>query len=92
VKAPPGSEIGIYYDGAAVEPGDALQTPTGRLYLVVAVRRQARGRHVGRQHLRAVVAEPPVPEGVRVLPIYWYRRRRSTAVVSPARAAARSRL
>jgi hypothetical protein len=76
VMAPVGREVGIYYDGARLEPGDGLRTPTGRLYLVTAVRVQRRGGHIGRQHLRAVVAEAPAPDGVRVLPIHWYRRQR----------------
>lgn len=73
----PGESAAIYYDGwQQVEEGDYLRTPTGRTYLVQHVRIQAKGKHVGRQHLSAVVMEPDhVPEpDARVHPLYWYRR------------------
>lgn len=75
MTAPEGAEVGIYYDGRPLEPGDALVTPTGRTYLVTAVRRQTRGKHVGRQHLRCVVAAA-APATARVVPLYWYKRGR----------------
>ena len=74
--APVGAVVSIYYDGHLLEPGDALRTPTGRTYIVVHARRQARGKHVGRQHLRCAVAEAGVPAGVRVYPLFWYPRKR----------------
>lgn len=76
--APEGAVVGIYYDGFAVAVGDALVTPTGRTYVVVSVRRQERGAHVGRQHLRCAVAEPGSAEssGAKVHPLRWYKRAR----------------
>ncbi len=70
-----GAEVGIYVDLIArVEPGDAIVTPTGRTYMVVRVRVQARGKHAGRrQHLRCIVAES-APAGVTVHRIVWYAR------------------
>jgi hypothetical protein len=83
--APPGSEVGLYVDlAAAVHVGDAIRTQTGRSYLVVRRRVQLRGRHIGRQHLRAVVLEEDVVQecagGVpaQLVPVVhqirWYRR------------------
>ena len=72
--APVGAVVGIFYDSPReVRVDDAIVTGTGRTYLVVSVRRQARGRHAGRWHLRCLVARA-VPEGARVLPLRWYRR------------------
>lgn len=72
-----GSVVGIYYDGVAqIAVGDALRTPTGRTYIIVAARRQERGRHVGRHHLRCAVAEGEAPAGVHIYPLYWYKRTR----------------
>lgn len=76
-KAPPGAIVGIYYD-ARVDLADgathALRTPTGRIYVVVAARLQARGRHAGRRwHLRCLVAEA-APDGAVVHSLVWYKR------------------
>lgn len=78
--APAGAVVGIYYDGAELVVGDALRTPTGRTYIVISVRRQARGKHVGRQHLRCAVAEDAAPLSVRVRPLHWYKRGRRNGV------------
>lgn len=80
MAAAPGREVGLYYDGRrGVEVGDEIETTgTGRRYLVIAVRRQARGKNVGRWHLRCVVLAPGAardPESV-VHPCTWYRRQR----------------
>lgn len=75
MTAPVGALVRFSYDGRAVAPGDALRTPTGRTYVVASVRVQARGRHVGRQHLACLVAREP-PADARVLPLRWYARRR----------------
>jgi len=73
--AAPGSIVGIYYDARReVAPGDAIVTGTGRTYLVIQARRQTRGAHVGRWHLRCAVADGPPPAGTRVHPLRWYRR------------------
>lgn len=71
--APSGAVVRIYYDGASVHVGEALRTPTGRTYLVVERRLQARGKHVGRQHLACVV-DAELPPGTKVLSLRWYRR------------------
>jgi hypothetical protein len=73
---PIGAVVRIYYDGRRLEKGDVLQTLTGRMYLVVHVRLQAKGKHAGRrQHLACVVVSEAPPE-TRVLPIRWYSRAR----------------
>lgn len=81
--APPGTEVGLYVDLVArVAVGDIIETRKGRRYFVVSVRVQERGKHRGRQHLRALVlaeGERPVQLGggePRVHRINWYRRRR----------------
>jgi len=75
MAAPAGSEVGIYVDLVdQVDAGDAIVTQSGRTYLVVRVRRQERGKHIGRQHLRCVVAEGSAPEGARIHRIRWYPR------------------
>ncbi len=75
-----GAVVGIYYDGARpLAPGEALRTPTGRTYLVVDVRVQARGRHVGRQHLRCAVVDQ-LDAGTVIHPLYWYKRARRRLV------------
>lgn len=72
--APIGATVRIYLDVAGpVEVGDAVQTQTGRTYLVASVRRQARGRHAGRWHL-AVVVVASAPPTAHVHRIRWYRR------------------
>lgn len=74
MAAPIGAIVKIYYDShVPVGPGDAIQTPTGRTYVVMDRRIQKRGKHAGRQHLVCVVAKEPSP-GMRILPIYWYKR------------------
>lgn len=76
MPAPIGRDVGLYYDSPrAVAAGDYLQTPTGRTYLVRAVRVQAKGIHVGRKHIRAIVVDgATVADSATVHPIYWYKR------------------
>jgi len=87
VIAPAGTEVGLYVDMAArVDLGDVIETRSGRRYLVRSVRVQERGKHAGRQHLRAVVLEPDDRAIVglaapRVHRIRWYRRDRASAGV-----------
>lgn len=73
--APIGAQVRFYFDGGPpdLQRGDAIRTPTGRIYMVWAVRVQERGKHVGRKHLTAIVAKE-APEGVRVLTMHWYPR------------------
>lgn len=78
MTAPAGALVKIYYDGPAVPAGWALRTPTGRVYLVLERRVQSRGAHVGRQHLRCLVAKD-LPDGVPCRPLHWYRRARRAA-------------
>lgn len=76
MAAPIGALVSIYYDSPRdVAQGDAIVTPTGRTYVVMSVRRQVRGKHTGRWHLKCLIAEAP-PEGARTYPIYWYKRGR----------------
>ncbi len=75
MKAPIGALVRIYYDSPRnIEPGHYLQTPTGRTYLILECRLQAKGAHIGRKHLQALVVDHP-GEGT-VHPIYWYPRGR----------------
>jgi hypothetical protein len=77
--APLGATVRIYLDvPGPVLAGDAVQTPTGRTYLVIDVRRQTRGARAGRWHLVVVVVER-APEGAHVHRIRWYRRDRRPA-------------
>ena len=73
--APPGSLVRLYYDGRPLAVGDVLQTASGRLYGVYAVRLQECGKHTGRQHLQCVVLKS-APDDARVVPLFWYRRRK----------------
>jgi hypothetical protein len=74
-KATAGSIVGIYYDGRQeLKIRDCLQTPTGRVYVIVELRRQLKGRHIGRWHIRALVSDT-VPAGTEnVYLIVWYKR------------------
>lgn len=74
MTAPVGAVVSIYYDASAVvAEGDAIKTSTGRTYQVVAARRQERGKHRGRWHLRCLVVDDH-PPGVIVHPLHWYKR------------------
>jgi hypothetical protein len=76
-KAPVGALVSIYYDSPRpVEPGDALQTPSGRVYVIAEIRVQARGKHKGRKHMKCVVADTTEGISGQVHPIYWYPRGR----------------
>jgi len=75
MTAPVGAVVRIFYDGRPVERGDAIVTTTGRTYVVASVRVQARGRHIGRQHLACLVAREP-PPGARRHRLHWYPRGR----------------
>jgi hypothetical protein len=87
VRAAAGENVSLYYDGRPLRVGDVLQTRTGRCYLVIVVRVQTRGRHAGRQHLRAVVADQladiELGAGARVVALYWYRRQARTGSSRP---------
>lgn len=82
MSAPPGAVVRLTYDARRdVAEGDAIVTPTGRTYLVVAVRRQERGRFAGRWHLRCVVVAHESELDIDVVrhPLRWYRRERRRA-------------
>ena len=73
-KAPNGAVVSLYYDSSRlIQENDVLQTPKGRCYLIVGLRRQAKGIHKGRWHIKALVIDAPPPDA-KVYPIYWYRR------------------
>jgi hypothetical protein len=80
MTAPLGAIVGLYVDlVASVATGDLIETQTGRCYFVVDVRVQKRGRHQGRQHLRAQVIDradvcPSAMVGRTVHTIRWYKR------------------
>lgn len=79
---PAGSNVGLYVDSAQeLEEGDIIATQSGRCYRVFSNRIQERGKHVGRQHLRAIVLPDDfVPEhDDQVLVIAWYSRNRKRA-------------
>jgi hypothetical protein len=73
---PIGSIVSLYYDGWAVaEEGDVIQTTTGRSYRVISNRIQEKGKHAGRQHIKAMVIEPEdVSASDVVLKLWWYKR------------------
>lgn len=77
-KAPIGAIVGITYDGSRfLDEGDILQTPSGRVYQIVALRRQTRGIHTGRWHLKCLVLGEgidAIPPQATVYPLYWYAR------------------
>lgn len=76
MKAPAGSLVSLYYDSPReIVIGDVLMTESGRVYIIAELRRQARGRHIGRWHIKAIVSET-VPAGTTTHPIYWYKRKR----------------
>lgn len=72
----PGTPVAIQYDGPTLAPGDYLQTRSGRRYLVLAVRVQRKGKHVGRQHVTALVVAPEhkVEQDARVHSLRWHSR------------------
>ena len=77
VTAPAGAIVKLYVDlKACVDVGDIIETQSGRRYSVVAKRVQARGKHVGRQHLSCSVMAPddPLPTTGMLHRIVWYRR------------------
>lgn len=85
MRAPLGALVSIYYDSPRrVAPGDALVTPGGRTYLIAEVRIQARGKHVGRQHLKCIVGDGSEKVAGETYPIYWYPRRRKAGKAPPA--------
>lgn len=74
---PPGSIVRLYWDSINVaEPGDVIQTRTGRRYEVQHNRIQERGKHTGRQHMtcRVMSPEEPTDPDVRLYEIWWYKR------------------
>jgi len=74
LKAPAGSLVSLYYDSPReIAIGDALMTRSGRVYLIAELRRQTRGGHIGRWHIKAIVSET-IPAGTTTHPIYWYKR------------------
>ena len=70
-KAPPGALVSIYYDSPReIAPGDALQAPSGRTYIIAGIRIQKRGKHIGRKHLKCIVSDGSQAFSGTVHPIY----------------------
>lgn len=81
MSARAGAEVGLYMDSRdEIEVGDALvSNTTGRAYLVMSVRVQQRGDHIGRQHVRAIVFNHHFdlpPDHGKLLRFAWYTRPR----------------
>jgi len=77
-KAPAGAIVKLYIDSdELVRVGHVIETRSGRRYLVLTVRLQQRGKHIGRHHLSALVVGEdelcPTPKTHR---IHWYKRSR----------------
>jgi len=81
MTAPAGAIVSLYVDLVApVAIDDIIETHTGRLYRVLAVRVQQRGKHAGRQHLRCLVLDgDDTAVGSTIHRIRWYKRGRSAA-------------
>lgn len=75
MKAPIGSMVKFSYEAPDIEvtEGNILKTTSGRLYLVVSVRKQVKGFHAGLWHLVAIVIAREV-HGAQIHPLYWKRR------------------
>lgn len=78
MKAPIGSVVKIGYDvGTDGDRGHAeghvLRATTGRLYLIIGLRRQTRGKHAGRLHLTSAVIDK-LPQGTVTHPLVWHPR------------------
>lgn len=74
MKAAAGSVVQIYVDSMRnIQVGECLVTDTGRSYQIIEMRVQAKGVHVGRKHIRAIVFDQ-APRGVITHPLRWYRR------------------
>lgn len=83
MTAPAGAIVSLYVDLVApVAVNDLIETQTGRRYAVLDVRLQARGKRLGRQHLRAIVLgrdqdiAPDIARGATLHTIRWYVRSR----------------
>lgn len=77
-RKPLGTFCTLYYDSPReVNAFDVIRTGAGTCYRVVEVRRQKRGKHVGRWHLKCVrIASEDVEVDDTVHPLYWYSRER----------------
>lgn len=74
MKAPVGAVMKISYDGdAGHAEGHVLRATTGRLYLIIHIRRQTRGKHAGRLHLKCLVIDE-LPFGAVTHPLAWHPR------------------
>lgn len=73
----PGEECKLYYDTTlTVDPGDIIETSTGRRYLVTAARKSPTRRQ--RWNLNVLVMAPGAPYtlGATVHMLHWYSRSR----------------
>jgi hypothetical protein len=92
VTAPAGAIVSLYVDlVATVLVEDIIETRSGRRYSVLEVRVQTRGKHEGRQHLRARVMgederhpyEGMTPDHPRIPTVHriqWYARKGGAVV------------
>lgn len=70
-----GNVVSLTYDanpGTTLEIGDGLITQSGRIYLIVNLRIQKEGKHVGRYHLSCVVNPEEIPAVLH--PLVWNER------------------
>lgn len=82
--APAGAIVKLYVDLVRdVEPEHWIKTANGRMYQVLTVREQMRGKHIGRQHLTVMVmGDGHTPASAQMLrdigfvvhEIRWYKR------------------
>lgn len=71
---PVGAVVRITYDSeCSISLDHVLKTPSGRAYRILELRRQMRGKHAGRYHLRCIVIDE-IPDDAIVHPICWYSR------------------
>jgi translation elongation factor P/translation initiation factor 5A len=73
-----GAIVGLYMDTPReLEENQVIRTTSGRCYRIVELRRQARGKHAGRWHIKGLVLGALPDEQLEsedVVPLAWYRR------------------
>lgn len=80
--APDGAVVKIFVDSdELIREGHVVETRSGRRYLVLSVRLQLRGKHIGRHHLSAlVVPKDDACPTQKTHRIRWYARTRGAGV------------
>lgn len=70
---PVGAVVKITYDSERwLSLDHVLETPSGRAYRILELRRQMMGKHAGR-HLQCIVIDE-ISDDAIVHPIHWYKR------------------